>query len=248
MKTSYYYANSKQYGRAWKEVKNYCSVYADWEPLSKWPKLVGKQAWVDLNLPQDASERGILIERYLRELTPKWGKILALQLADEPSWGRIEIGGIARLVKSEMKRLRLEPRPVGATFHYDQIMSGNAWQSVDLDWIGPEFYLKKQANDNATTVGRRMTETCDKLMRRIGRTKRVIPTIMAYDQRKTANPATRTWSEAELLAMQEPAYEAAYNLGKQALCTLWFSYRRPGGTSEYPALKAEHQRLRRLYP
>lgn len=261
MKLSYYYLDGR-YGDYFSKV-GYIDTYHAWarmqyakdytnESVSAWlPRMVSKVARaygagrsiiIGLNMqdPRDAQPRAI--KAVLSAMKPYWDKVIAIDIADEPKWGAIKTTTEARRVKRIVGSLGLAKRPVFITYSVNQILKGNAHNAPGLDTVGVEFYLEPPGPTDLRVAATMMEERIKKLLSRVNATKKIVVVGQAYSR-------NYEWkSIPALVAIQEPIFKAAKDLGTRLVALNLFSYGRPSGTFEYPDLKAEHKRLRRLYP
>lgn len=240
----FYFAHTAQYGKFWREVRGFVTLYMDWELGTRWP-LLGPQhkVWIDLGMYTPEAESPEYISKVIDALRPKWDRIIALELRDEPpvSWTGAKLNKMAMLVKGIVRAKGLGTKPVGATFGEAQVFAGTRWQAKALDYVGVEAYLKKVAGESPADSAQRMREYIKRLLGRTALAKKLIMVGQAYDRRTKA--AETIWDEPNLMAIQQPIFQAAQGLGDRLLALTLFAYARPGGTRDYPALKAEIKRL-----
>lgn len=262
MKKGYYYTrwpdkNPKNY---WRFCKGYTNVYMDWELGKRTPMLIGKKMWVDIGMYKNDKlpnplypESEEYVTKVLTALKPKWRKIIALELGDELKWPLRKINAKVVMVKKVMAKLGLEPKPLGITFHRDQIFEGENWKA-NLDYLGLEAYLDYIPGELPLQAAERMESYIKSLLDRVGPKKKLILVDQAYNR-------NGTWKSVDsLVAIQEPTFRAAKALGDRLIMLSMFAFARakvtrlpdgtmspPISTIDIPALHAEIKKLCRLY-
>ena len=240
----------------WRLCKGYLNVFMDWElggaPL---PNLLGKRLWIDLGMYTPETETEEHVRLSVRDLRRYWKKIIALEMCDEPhNWPTAKLNAKAAMVKSVVRSEGLEAKPVGATFGTEHFLTRDNWHAAGLDYVSPEAYLDVVPRESPAKARARMVALTDRLLARAGSGKRLGLTLQSYTR-------AGTWAKniPALVAIQEPVFQAAKRLGPRLTMLSLFAFARapqeqgapgqpPESVVDIPELKAEHQRLRKLYP
>ncbi len=166
-----------------------------------------------------------------------WDAVELVDLIDEPSWRKREMGARVEDLREAIARAGLEAKPIGAVFSQKLIQSGNGWEATALDWRGIEGYVDpkhqgsiKRATDECRRV---LHEQLDKLPR--GKRNPVVIVGQAFDRGSWSNmPA--------LAAIQDETYEVARK-HPRVTHLRWFDYGGKGGTQDHPSLAERHEAI-----
>lgn len=236
LKVGYYYANSFQYGRHFKDVRGQCDTYLDWEDVNPTTRKVppGKKLYVclGLNYYTDLPPAEV-VKGAIASLRGKWRRIKYMELGDEVDWTVAETHAMQRVVQEECKKAGLPCPPLGCTYTVQRIMQGMNWKT-NLDWIGIEAYITYKPETTAAARKRVRKCVADQLAR-IG-DREVVLVGQGYDR-------NGTWKNIDtLLAVNDETFKVAVESPKIKQLN-WFAHARPGGSKSYPALLALQKSL-----
>lgn len=262
MKAGYYFVSGR-YGQFLREVR-FTNIFHAWAamaypsdaPRSVWlPQMrddvaaavaSGKEIVLGLNMQVKADATDAAAKSVLQMMKPFWNKVISVELADEPGWSRTTTTNFARKVRGFISGMGLGKRPLYVVYTGAQILRGSAFTSPALDAVGIEAYIDYVAGEPAPRAQARMADHVERLLGRLPAGKPVVMVGMAYARNWPSDPDG--WANPRtLIAIQEPYFRIARILdnSKRLISLNLFSYGRPSGTFERPALKLEHKRLMR---
>tara|TARA_Y100000310_G_scaffold345721_1_gene468804 strand:- start:2092 stop:3897 length:1806 start_codon:yes stop_codon:yes gene_type:complete len=256
----YYYADGR-YGDFTSEAWAYTNLYVTW-PTSFWngdssPNwrnefVQGLQNAVSNNqdillcagcnggLINSGSISENTIEEYwdftLDSSAPYWSKVRFVEVAHEENWNRATMESKINTLKSKISSRGLSPKPIGATYARQGILSLDSVNAANLDWVAIEAYVGPPGNSNSQTNVNNLNNYLDRAKARVPSDKEIILIMQSYD-RNGLWPNINT-----LVDLQEPVYLKAYNDPRVVAITM-FSYARSGGTRLHQELKTTHLRI-----
>jgi len=163
--------------------------------------------------------------------------VLAIELSDEPGWGKTRTQFIINEVDNELLRLGLD-KPAdgyGVVEHAGGILLTEGWTLGD--WVGLEGYVDAPGSANSKVNRRVLTRDMKSLLKRIDG-KPWVWVMQGYDR-------NGNWkNEDTLAALQADSFSLMRSKPFRKTLLPWalvFSYGRPGGTRDHPVLREAHR-------
>lgn len=165
---------------------------------------------------------------------PHWSDVAYLELADEPPWTQAETESAVANVLAGLSSRGLAPRPIGAVYTQNQVLTGDAIFASGLDWIGLEAYVAPPGDASPDVNAKNLETFLTAAKARVPADKKLVVVMQAYDR-------NGQWTnEATLAKLQTATYELVRDEPRLLALTM-FAYGRPGGTHDHPSLGHEHQ-------
>ncbi len=255
MDFGYYFVDGR-YGDYRNEVSDYTNLYYAWarrgyeldstDPDNVWlPRMAqslknavaeNRKIMLALNLQENSPGRVTPLDAVLDLAAPYWRSVSYIELADEPNWTRQQTEARIADLRSRLQKRGLENRSMGVVYTRNQALNENAILANGLDWVGIEAYVDAPGSSDSQVNINDLTSYVQQAKARVPMSKNIVLIMMAYDR-------NGNWKNLATLAdLQTPTYLLAYNDPRVIAITM-FSYGRPGGTRDYPALKALHQKM-----
>ncbi len=191
------------------------------------------QAGLKIALDVEMNAKRLPFGRALKAAKPYWDKVKYLILDDELDPAVWDMDKDIAALKKKLIKLDLAPRPIGATFTYDQIMGTHVRYFDSLDYVNIEAYNKLPVppSPSASEVVRVIDDQLNRL-----HPKPLTCVMQGYDRngaikdvQKMVDIQWATWRNIQ-------AYP-------HMLASFIFAYGREGGTISYPSLAQAHREI-----
>lgn len=178
-------------------------------------------------------------------VAPFWNDVAGLIVSGEAQGAATVFDTIpmvedqAARARAQLAALGLPPRPLIGYFDGD-VSTGGWRRPQGVDWVALQCYIGPTAPLTAQ-------EAFERLWARISsqiRTVAPVPVLLAAQ----AYDRNGAWVNEELLAGLQPIYADAVRSFPAVRGVLWFSYSRPGGVIDHPALRPWHEAIFRATP
>ena len=254
MRLGYYFADSK-YGRFYDDVVNYAPIWrgsvkdfqtsemSDLDAVRKFKEAVrGASDYMNSRFvlaldyglwsPDEVTEA---IEYMVA--ADVWRRVIAIEVDDEPNWTKPEGAAIYEHVEDALRQMKLE-KPVygiGVVQNTFGIEMTEGWKP--FDWIGLEGYVEPPGSYDPKVNRVRLVEKMTREYTMLGG-KPFVWVLQGYDRGfawKDKDTLAALQSDSFSLMRTKPFRDTILPF------TLAFSYGRPGGTRDHPAIRECHR-------
>lgn len=227
------------------------SLMANAIPLVQRAFSEGRNIKVLLDLPfAPSGDIPAHMDRVLDGLAPYWSKVKYVDLADEPSYTRVQLEGFVADFRRKCRDRGLAEPKIGATFNYQGnfgVLVTDQINANGLDWCGIEAYINPPQGGPTQEADEAALRTfLTQAKARIPGSKRIHFVMMGYARNGVA-PTFTFVNKASLENLQRVCYLMGYN-DARVDCIDIFSYGRTSGTRDLfnnnaGGIKLAHQQI-----